>query len=71
MFIEDLFLRESYRGRGHGRGIFEFLVHEGQRLGCITLEWGCPLDNLSSIAFYEAMGGKPDKKFIFNLDLSE
>ncbi len=54
--LEDLFLKEEYRGRGLGRHflgrIAEFVLAEGYT----EMEWSCLDWNKPSIAFYERLG---------------
>lgn len=54
--LEDLFLKEEYRGRGFGRyflgRIAEFVLAEGYT----GMEWSCLDWNKPSIAFYERLG---------------
>lgn len=56
LYIADLFVRESARGRGVG----EALIHEAQRLaaeaGAERLAWSVWRKNAAAIAFYERIG---------------
>lgn len=69
LFIEDLFLMENARSQGRGKQIFDFLKIEAKKIGCISLSWGCPKDNIESQKFYYAMGGKSYETLSFNIDL--
>ena len=58
IYLEDLFIRPEYRGRGYGKRLFGELALELQRLGGHRLEWSVLKWNEPSIRFYEAIGAK-------------
>ena len=39
IFLEDLFVRAEFRGRGYGTGLLRALARECETLGCKRLEW--------------------------------
>lgn len=58
LYVEDLYVRPPFRGRGYGKALLAHLartaVAEGaQRLEWLVLDWNAP-----SIAFYDGIGGK-------------
>ena len=53
IFLEDLFVRSTYRGRGFGTALIRSLARECQRLNCKRLEWNVLKWNTPSITFYE------------------
>ena len=53
IYLEDLFVRPSYRGRGYGTALIRALARECQRLDCRRLEWSVLKWNTPSIDFYE------------------
>jgi GNAT superfamily N-acetyltransferase len=56
VYVEDLFVRPSYRGRGAGRAL---LAHLAAKAAGSFLEWQVLDWNSRAIAFYESLGGKP------------
>ena len=59
IYIEDLFVDESYRGRGFGRALFTHIIDLARARGCGRLEWAVLDWNTPAIRFYEAMGATP------------
>ena len=56
IWLEDLFVRPAFRGRGHGLA----LLHElRERAGGGRLEWAVLDWNEPSIRFYESLGARP------------
>jgi GNAT superfamily N-acetyltransferase len=59
IYIEDLFVRPEYRGRGLGRALFARIAAIAEERGCGRLEWSCLDWNEPSIKFYQSRGGRP------------
>lgn len=59
IYLEDLYVQESYRGRGIGRGLLATLAAEGCRRGFSRLEWSVLDWNMPAIAFYKSLGAQP------------
>lgn len=59
MYLEEIFLKENYRGRGFGKEIFKVLVDIALSEGCHRFEWVCLDWNTSSIEFYKKIGAFP------------
>ena len=59
VYLEDLFVRPEFRGRGLGKALLKGLAHrcEAERLG--RLEWAVLNWNTPSIGFYESLGAEP------------
>lgn len=53
IYLEDLFVRPTYRGRGYGTALIQALARECLRLKCRRLEWSVLKWNQPSIDFYE------------------
>jgi GNAT superfamily N-acetyltransferase len=53
IYLEDLFVRPAYRGRGFGKALLQALAKECVRLGCKRLEWSVLKWNEPSIKFYQ------------------
>lgn len=61
LYIDDLCVDETVRGRHVGRTLYEFVVAYARAQGCynVTLNvWAC---NPAAMRFYEAMGMRPQK----------
>lgn len=56
IWLEDLFVRPSHRGAGHGRALLQALFDraDGGRVEWAVLDW-----NETSIRFYESLGARP------------
>lgn len=59
IYLEDLFVRREYRGRGYGKGLIKKLAAIAVERGCGRLEWCCLDWNNPSIDFYLSLGAKP------------
>ncbi len=53
--IEDLYVREPYRGKGIGKGFFQALAQKAQHENCGRIQWLVLDWNESSIQFYKSM----------------
>ena len=58
LYIEDIFIRKSYRGLGLGKEIFKVLGKIAREEGCKRIEWCCLNWNKPSISFYKSLGAK-------------
>lgn len=58
VYLEDLFVRPQYRGKGYGKALFGELAREVQRIGGHRLEWSVLKWNEPSIRFYHSIGAK-------------
>ncbi|KAL9128916.1 MAG: hypothetical protein Q9217_002506 [Psora testacea] len=56
IYLEDLYIRPEYRGRGYGTALLKELAREVQRMGGGRLEWSVLKWNEPSIRFYESEG---------------
>nr|WP_274638516.1 GNAT family N-acetyltransferase [Microbacterium bovistercoris] len=59
IWLEDLFVHESERGRGYGTALIAALADLCVRRGYSRLEWTVLDWNEPSIAFYRALGAEP------------
>ena len=59
IYLEDLFVKPEYRGRGHGKGLIRELARITVERGCGRLEWSCLDWNKPSIDFYLSLGAVP------------
>ena len=59
LYLEDLFVKPVYRGRGYGKGLLATLAKIALERGCGRLEWVCLDWNKPSIDFYKSLGAVP------------
>ena len=59
VYLEDLFVKPAYRGKGYGKGLLKKLAQIAVERGCGRLEWWCLDWNKPSIDFYRSMGAEP------------
>jgi GNAT superfamily N-acetyltransferase len=59
IYLEDLFVKPEYRGRGHGKALICELAKITVERGCGRLEWSCLDWNKPSIDFYLSLGAVP------------
>ena len=71
LYLEDLFVRESVRGKGIGKALLLHLASIARERGCRRMEWSVLDWNTSAIEFYEALGAKPQSEWtVYRLDES-
>jgi diamine N-acetyltransferase len=58
IWLEDLFIRPDFRGRGFGKALLAQLAARCVREGLSRLEWAVLDWNTPAIGFYEAMGAR-------------
>jgi GNAT superfamily N-acetyltransferase len=58
IWIEDLYVRESFRGRGVGRALLSSLAHRCIKENLNRLEWAVLSWNSPAIHFFEAAGAR-------------
>lgn len=56
IYLEDLFVKPAYRGKGYGKALITELARIAVERGCGRLEWWCLDWNKSSIDFYKSLG---------------
>jgi GNAT superfamily N-acetyltransferase len=59
VYLEDLFVRPPFRGRGIGRALLSRLATIALERGCGRFEWAVLDWNKDAIGFYEALGARP------------
>lgn len=59
LYLEDLYVKPEYRGRGYGKAILKHLASIAVERGCGRLEWWCLDWNKPSIDFYLSLGAEP------------
>ncbi|GGY95570.1 GNAT family N-acetyltransferase [Streptomyces poonensis] len=63
IYLEDLYVRPSARGGGHGRALLTELARICVERGYERLEWSVLDWNAPSIAFYKALGALPQDEW--------
>jgi GNAT superfamily N-acetyltransferase len=56
LYLEDIFIRPTYRGRGFGKAVLTYLAELAVKRNCWGMEWTCLDWNEPSIKFYESIG---------------
>jgi GNAT superfamily N-acetyltransferase len=59
LYLEDLFVRPTVRGKGYGRALLERLAQIAQGRGCGRMEWAVLDWNDPAIQFYKKLGAEP------------
>ena len=59
LYLEDLFVRESVRGRGGGKALLQHLAAIAVDRGCARFEWMVLDWNTPAIEFYRSLGAVP------------
>ncbi|MEV7726636.1 GNAT family N-acetyltransferase [Streptomyces sp. NPDC101733] len=63
IYLEDLYVRPDARGGGHGKALLRELARICVERGYARLEWAVLDWNAPSIAFYEALGARPQDEW--------
>lgn len=58
IYLEDLFVKPEYRGKGYGKALIKKLASIAIERGCGRLEWSCLDWNQPSIDFYLSLGAE-------------
>lgn len=58
LYLEDLYVRPEFRGKGYGKAILKKLAQTAVERGCGRLEWWCLDSNTPSIDFYLSLGAE-------------
>lgn len=68
LYLEDLFVKPEYRGKGYGRALLRDLARIADERGCGRMEWAVLNWNEPAIKFYEKLGAKAlDEWIIYRL----
>ncbi|MFE0514427.1 GNAT family N-acetyltransferase [Streptomyces sp. NPDC058964] len=63
IYLEDLYVRPTARGGGHGRALLAELARICAERGYERLEWSVLDWNRPAIGFYEALGARPQDEW--------
>jgi GNAT superfamily N-acetyltransferase len=59
LWLEDLFVRPAFRGRGYGKALLLHVARIACERGCGRFEWAVLDWNEPSIRFYKSLGAQP------------
>jgi GNAT superfamily N-acetyltransferase len=59
IYLEDLFVRPHFRGKGVGKGLFTEVARIAVAEGCPRFEWAVLDWNTPAIDFYNSLGATP------------
>lgn len=59
LYLEDIFVRAEFRGRGYGKALMAALAKLAVERGCGRMEWSVLDWNRPSIEFYRSLGAIP------------
>jgi GNAT superfamily N-acetyltransferase len=69
LYLEDLFVRPQYRGKGFGKSLLLHLVKIAKERKCGRMEWSVLDWNTPAIEFYKSLGARPmDEWTVYRLD---
>ena len=68
LFLEDIFVRGEYRGKGVGEALFVKCAAEAYSHGCGRMKWEVLTWNRKAMSFYEKLGAEMDDLRLFRLD---
>jgi GNAT superfamily N-acetyltransferase len=63
LYLEDLYVRPEFRGKGIGKKLLVELARIATERGCGRMEWWVLDWNESSIGFYKSLGARPMNQF--------
>lgn len=70
LYLEDLFVKPEFRGRGIGRAMLERLLDDAEEKGCCRMQWSVLNWNHTSMEFYQRLGAKALKEWVrYGIDL--
>jgi ribosomal protein S18 acetylase RimI-like enzyme len=60
VYLEDIFIKPDYRGKGIGEAMLKEIARSGARSGAVRMDFQVLDWNESAIKFYEKLGGEMD-----------
>lgn len=58
LYLEDLYVKQEFRGQGYGRRLLSYLAKLALDRGCGRFEWAVLDWNEPAIRFYQSLGAK-------------
>ena len=69
LYLEDLYIRPEYRGKGYGKALLLYLIQVAQDEGCGRMEWSVLNWNTPAIDFYNSLGAQAMNEWtVYRLD---
>ena len=59
LYLEDLFVKPEYRGKGYGSAMLACLAHKAKEEDCCRFEWVCLDWNEAALKVYRGLGAVP------------
>jgi GNAT superfamily N-acetyltransferase len=59
IYLEDLFVRPQFRGKGYGKKLLAHLARTAVAAGALCVDWSVLDWNKPSIEFYDSLGARP------------
>ena len=63
LYLEDFVVSEQARGEGVGKKLFDALIEEAKKLGCVLMKWQVLEWNEPAINFYKKYKVEFDKEW--------
>lgn len=60
LYLDDLYVKEAYRGKGVGQSFLNALIEEAKSSGCKKMRWQVSRWNEKAIRFYKHIGAAID-----------
>jgi len=69
IYMDCLFIKESYRGKGLGEKLIQRIQKEGKKIECDLIQWQTPDFNTRAVKFYKRVGAisKPKERFFLQI----
>ncbi|QFT94888.1 Acetyltransferase (GNAT) family protein [Roseovarius sp. THAF9] len=67
LYMKEIFVSESARGKGVGRTLICWLLARAQAAGCVRVDWQTDGSNATSQAFYSSIGAPEHDKKSFRI----
>jgi GNAT superfamily N-acetyltransferase len=64
LYLEDILVRDAYRGKGVGKALFRAVVDEASRLGVRRMDWQVLEWNTPAIEFYKTFHAILDPEWV-------
>lgn len=72
LYIDDIYVREDYRGNGIGSRMFSCLAEIAYQNDCARMDWYCMETNVSGKEYYHRMGAEEIDWFkVFRLNRTQ
>jgi len=66
IYLEDLYIREKFRGKGYGKALLSFIANIAIERDCGRIEWSVLDWNKPAIEFYQSLGSEILKEWLIN-----